>query len=217
MRLNSIVDLLKKQGHKVKYTKRSDGGLIITEIDGSKYKGKKGNAQARKMTGYSLSEAQVKQLKYAKAMRFNNKYKPLPEEIKPKYLRLRNMWNKSFKPKDGKPNPVGYLNWRRIAKKLYEEGTEAAISSLSEIERYITGIALTKNVMILAQFVANSAGEYRSRRLQKLSEDIVLNASRIREENIYPAYQELYKINQGESIKKVVAAVRRILKLNLDN
>lgn len=217
MRLNSIVDLLKKQGHKVKYTKRSDGGLIITEIDGSKYKGKKGNAQARKMTGTSLSEAQVKQLKYAKAMRFNNKYTPLPKDIKNEYLRLRKMWNKAFKPKDGKPNPAGYLNWRRVAKKLHEEGTEAAISSLTEIERYITGIALTKNVMILAQFVASAAGDYRSRRLQKLSEDIVTHSAIIREENIYAAYQELYKINQGESIKKVVAAVRRILKLNLDN
>lgn len=216
MRLNSIVELLKKQGHKVKYTKRSDGGLIITEIDGSKYKGKKGNAEARRLTGTSLSEAQIKQLKYISSVRFKKGYNPLPKDIKSEYLRIRKKWNKAFRAKDGKPNPVGYLNWRRISKKLHEEGPEAALSALSEAERYASGVAYSKNVMILAQFVASAAGDFDDPDLAKLSEDIILNASNIKEENIYQAYEELYKLNKGIEPKTIVYNVRKILKLPLE-
>lgn len=63
MNLREIANELRKQGHTVDYTARSDGSIIINFIDGQKFKGKEGNKSARSMLGVELSEKQKSQRK----------------------------------------------------------------------------------------------------------------------------------------------------------
>jgi hypothetical protein len=51
-----VVRILQSAGHSVQWRKRTDGGIIITSIDGVKYKAAEGNKIAREMTGLALGE-----------------------------------------------------------------------------------------------------------------------------------------------------------------
>ena len=62
----SILEIIKElqaSGRIVKYRKRSDGGYIITEINGVKYKAAQGNKVARQIANAPLSEFRSRQLK----------------------------------------------------------------------------------------------------------------------------------------------------------
>ena len=55
--LRNLIQELIKEGHEIEYRERTDRGLVVTSIDGVKYKGKKGNQVVRSLTGASLSRA----------------------------------------------------------------------------------------------------------------------------------------------------------------
>ena len=65
MSVRELVKALRKEGHKVTYRKRKDGGILIKSIDGQKFKGAKGNLLARQMLGINLSEKRALQSRYA--------------------------------------------------------------------------------------------------------------------------------------------------------
>lgn len=57
----SGISELKAKGYKIKYKKRSDGGYLVTEINGVKYKGASGNAVVRSITGKHLTAKETAQ------------------------------------------------------------------------------------------------------------------------------------------------------------
>ena len=63
MTLRQIATQLQKAGHQITYRTRSDGGILITSIDGQRFKGASGNILARKMTGQELSSSRGMQLR----------------------------------------------------------------------------------------------------------------------------------------------------------
>lgn len=213
MTVKEIISRLQAEGHEVEYRVRSDGGIIIKRIDDQRFTyGATGNVAARQMVGADISEARVKQLKYA--TKSHQAKKPtLDEEIEREYRRVKRKWNKAFKSKNGKPHPAGYFGKRRIRYAMEKYGKEEALRRIHEAERYASGIAYSKNVQILAAFIRSAGDRFRSAELVKLSEDLVDNAYTIRDEWIQPAYDELYKLNSGTPPKEVARNARAILRL----
>ena len=208
-----VVTKLQSQGHHIDFYVRKDGGILVRSIDGQRFpSGASGNAVARQMAGSTLSEARASQLKFATRAR-KVKKPSLDDEVRKEFLRVKKKWNKAFKAKGGKPHPVGYFGWNRIKYALDKYGKEEALRRIHEAEKYTSGIAYEKNVRTLAVFVRNAGSQYQSQELLKLADDIEENAYTIREEWIAPAYDELYKLNQGIEPKQIAKNTRAILRL----
>ena len=210
----SIVNELIRKGHHVQFYIRKDGGILIRKIDNEHFTGAHGNARARELVGASLSEARTAQLKYAtKTRQIQRKLPKIEDAVEKEYNRVKKIWNKAFKAKEGKPNPAGYFGKGRIryAQKTY--GTEEALRRIHEAERYATGVAYSKNVRILSMFITNAGYQFESQELIDLGQLVLENSYSIKEEYISPAYSELYKLNQGLDPKEVARNVKRILRL----
>lgn len=61
IKLKDVVKKLEKQGVKITYTPRKDGGINITSINGVSYVGRAGNVMAREIAGEKLSAQQLAQ------------------------------------------------------------------------------------------------------------------------------------------------------------
>ena len=213
MSMIEVVRRLQSQGHIVNFYVRKDGGILVKSIDGEKFpSGASGNARARQMVGASISEARLSQLKYATRAR-RIKKPSLDDEIRKEFERVKKKWNKAFKSKKGKPHPAGYFGWARIKWSLEHYGKEEALRRIREAERYASGIAYSKNVETLAMFIKVAGQQYNSPEFTQLAEDLLNNAYLIKESWIAPAYDELYKLNQGASPKDVAKNTRAILRL----
>ena len=213
MKMMEVVTKLQSQGHQIDFYVRKDGGILVRSIDGQRFpSGASGNAVARQMAGSTLSEARASQLKFATRAR-KVKKPSLDDEVRKEFLRVKKKWNKTFKAKGGKPHPAGYFGWNRIKYALDKYGKEEALRRIHEAEKYTSGIAYEKNVRTLAVFVRNAGSQYQSQELLKLADDIEENAYTIREEWIAPAYDELYKLNQGIEPKQIAKNTRAILRL----
>lgn len=213
MTMMEVVRQLQAEGHEVDYYVRKDGGILVKKIDGERYpSGASGNARARQLAGASISEARVKQLKYATRQR-RVKKPSLDDAIEKEYQRVKKKWNKAFKSKKGKPHPAGYFGRGRIQYAIDHYGKEEALRRIREAERYASGVAYSKNVQILAQFIQSAGEQYQSQELIQLAKDLVDNAYTIQEEWIAPAYDELYKLNAGVPPKEVARNTRAILRL----
>ena len=214
-----IVSQLTSKGHHIEYYVRKDGGILIRSIDGERFKEAKGNARARQMAGVQLSEARITQLKYATGTRKELRTPSLrrtqvKDAIWEEYARVKKMWNKAFKSKNGKSHPAGYFGKARIKKSIRDWGEEEALRRIGEAEKYASGIAYSKNVQILAEQIKKAGYDYDSQELINLADDILNNAYAIREEWIQPAYNQLYKLNDGVDPKEVAKNVRKVLRLD---
>lgn len=215
----SIVAELIKGGHQVDFYIRKDGGILIRRIDNEYFSGAHGNARAREMVGVKISEARAAQLKFATGTRKelrtpSLKKTEIPDPIMEEYARVKKLWNKAFKAKNGKPHPAGYFTRSRIKKAIRDYGPEEALRRIGEAEKYASGVAYSKNVQHLSDYILTTGVQLNSQELQTLAADILANAYSIREEWIQPAYESLYKLNQGEDPKSVAKKVRRILRLS---
>lgn len=218
MTMMQVVAELMAGGHQVQFYVRKDGGILIQRIDDKRFKGAKGNARAREMTGQNLSEARMAQLKYATKARQELRSPKLknvkiPDAVQKAYEKSKKKWDKAFKAKEGKPHPAGYLGKTRLKKTLADYDETEALRRMSEAERYASGLAYTKNVQGLAVEIRKAGNDYESNELLTLANDVEENAYMIREEWIYPAYQALYKLTKGQTPAEVVSNVRSILRL----
>ena len=214
-----IVNELASGGHQVDFYVRKDGGILIRSIDGEHFTGAKGNARARQLTGQNISEARFKQLKYATEVRMHPvKNVEVKDSIKQEYARVKKMWNKAFKSKAGKPHPAGYFGWKRIKRTIKEQGEAEALRRIGEAEKYASGVAYSKNVQILAGFIKEAGDKFGNQALLKLAQDVLDNAYAIRDEWIYPAYKQLYDLNNIDkdnqpAVDEVARMTRAILRL----
>ena len=211
MTLREIVKELRLRGHEVTYRNRKDGGILITSIDGIKYRGAAGNTLARAKVGAELSKARAGQLKSIKPKGAVIK-EALPKTLKEKLREVQKLYNK---------NKVPYSQGRitqRLIKRLYkEEGLQAAYEKLQRAEQYASGYATEATIQAfidhLGQMSALLDPEGQAL-VTELQADIMLNSDKIRDEDIYPAYDRLYDINKGANVKDVLNDVRNILKIS---
>lgn len=120
MNLREIANELRKQGHSVSYTARSDGSIVINFIDGQKFQGKEGNKSARSMLGVDLSEKQKQQrldnLERAKQGRRSKAPKLSKSELK-KLRKLNKKIKKTGSGRLGKTKARGLKKqggWQRV-------------------------------------------------------------------------------------------------------
>ena len=211
--MKNVVEILNAQGHSVTYYVRKDGGILIKSIDGQTFQGARGNAIARAMTGVNLSVKRSQQLERITWTGKRAKAYIEDREVKRMLQRVQRKWNKAFPHKKGEIPAVGRKTAKGVRWSLEHRGKEETLRLLSEAERYASGKAYAKNVETLAVFVESAAARYESAELYDLADSIRDNAWMIREDSIYPAYQELYKLNDGLSQEDVASNVRRILQI----
>lgn len=213
MTMLETIRKLQSQGHEVEFYVRKDGGILVKRIDNERYPtGASGNARARELAGTSLSEARTKQLKYATRQR-KGKKTSIDEDIEREFQRVKKKWSKVFRAKKGKPHPAGYFGKGRIRYALEHYGKEEALRRIREAERYASGIAYSKNVQYLVFYIKQASIDYKSPELAQLARDLEDNAYAIEESWILPAYEELYKLNDGIPPNEVARKTRIILRL----
>ena len=201
MSVIEMINTLVSQGHKVGYYKRKDGSYRISNIDGTHYSGSTGNKVARWLLGEKLSEARGRQLQSIKTPKGkwgHKKKEPLPEDLEKKLKTLQRKWRAKGKKKgdQGMPSKRG-LRWS-----LEHEGYELARTRLIENEKYLMGIAYTKNVEWLVQRIRREqmAGK-RKDEWQELINYILENKETFKEDWISVINDILYDSQMSEQDK----------------
>ena len=196
MNVKDIVEELRKLGIKVEARKRTDGGYVITKINGVSYSGAKGNQAAREMLGISLSEARIKQVNYNvdKYIKKHKKVKTLDEDMKKKLRKVQRTWKKN------KVGGEAHVTARKVKWYVKEHGQEAAKEYLEKMERYGSGLAYEENIEYLAQYIEDIArgleltNQKYADKFYQLAEYIRSKMSSFKEDWINRIYQVLYTI-----------------------
>ena len=196
MNVKDIVEELRKMGIKVEARKRTDGGYVITKINGVSYSGAKGNQAAREMLGITLSEARIKQVNYNvdKYIKKHKKVKTLDEDMKKKLRKVQSTWRKN------KVGGEAHVTARKVKWYVKEHGQVAAKEYLEKMERYGSGLAYEENIEYLAQYIEDIArgleltNQKYADKFYQLAEYIRSKISSFKEDWINRIYQVLYTI-----------------------
>ena len=127
---------LRSKGYKVSIVLRKEGGARISKINGQSFKGSKGNVEARKILGQTLTRAQTKHLekiKQAKGVFGKAKKAPLSAEM----LRLQEQANRAFR----KQGQTARVTRSKIRYRLEKEGEKATLEYLKNARDYAKGFA----------------------------------------------------------------------------
>ena len=182
MKLIEIINALIKQGHSIRYRHRTDGGYIITELDGLRFTGARGNTYARTLYGSYLSKAREFQL--ARINKKRKRVSALPTAIKRKIARVQRKWRTQHDTTKGTIK-TSSVRW------IYEhEGEAEALRSLEKAERYAIGLAYEENVRWVAE-------RLRLNEMYSLANRIELMSDRFREEWIHAVYEAIYDFEKG--------------------
>lgn len=151
-KLRDIVKQLRDLGHTVETYQRMDiqgrkRGIVIRSIDGTSFKGSKGNEIARQLVGAQLSQYQKEQMeRLNKPSNAVNKLPvkkrrkdPLSTEVTKKLRRLQRLYRAKGK-EYGLPTTAKY-RWN-----LKNKGKEEADRLLEQAERYVMGLAYDENI-----------------------------------------------------------------------
>lgn len=220
-----VVKMLRLQGHDVQYRKRSDGGILITKIDGQSFKLAQGNTLAREIVGVTLSEARKEQLKeigktlYKRVKnKETGKYEtftlspakrkkiPLTNDLK-KLLRKAQRLQKKTKV-DAK------VTTSKVRYQLMHYGEEEARSKLLERIRYFQGYAYEENVRWLIKRL-NAINFNYDLAFDEIIMFIERNMTIIRESYIQEINQVIYNLeNEQISVNEAVEDIKTILGMN---
>lgn len=194
MKTLELIQELQKQGYSVSYTKRRDGGYRITRINGVAFQGSAGNSEARRILGVELSARRTRQLQRIRTPKGkwgHEKKTPLPKKLKKPLEKLQRKWRKR-KPKPKDKGETGAPSTSGIRYTLEHEGMEEAERKLKENERYLEGLAYSKNVEILvARIRREKSGSKIPEKWEELAQFIEANISFFKEEWIQQIYEIL--------------------------
>ena len=220
MKVIEIIKELQKQGNAITYRKRNDGGYIITQINGSHYKGASGNNIARDMLGgkAQMSSKMLTQRKsnverYIKIPRTKTgKLKRskivenLTKEEKKKIRELQYLAKKSKMKSGINAGTISRLTARKYKKKF---GSSMLEIELNKRIRYYQGYAYTDNVQsIIDRLERTSLMFSSSRKIQGMITQCIshlkANLSNVKEAYINLIYAKIYEL---EKIKSNAAAI----------
>lgn len=193
MTIKELAELMVQMGHDIKLQKRSDGGYLITKIDGVSYKGASGNIQARSVAGVQISQARAYQLsrirppkKIAPKQRKQTK---LPEDLVKKMRKIQREWRKTHS------DIKGSISMRGLRYQYEKYGREQAELELDKSYRYAQGLAYIENVQWMIdrwESLKPKAPESDQSYIQKIIDILVKNQFKIKEEWIHPLYYNAY-------------------------
>lgn len=171
MTVKQMIDELLKEGYQVTYRKRSDGGYLITSINGNKFELAKGNTLARTLLGERLSSSRAEQLKtiappkiFDKKLNKERHLKPkerkldtVDDDIKKELRRAQRIFKKNASEEMKKYRTMPTLKKLRFTIKNY--GKEEAMRLLKSAEYYAKGIAYPENVEWLISILNKISSE----------------------------------------------------------
>ena len=192
MNVAQMIKELEKMGFKVDARRRTDGGWIITKINGMSFSGASGNQYARQVLGVELSQARIEQTHFNVTKYIKGAKKPkdkLDEELVKELKKVQRIWRK---------NKVG----ARITKKklrwhLKEGGRAEAEGYLKKMSRYGQGYAYEENVLYLAKYIEDVAQGCPSNYKEKVLQVAAAVRSRIdtfKESWIHDIYSYWYEV-----------------------
>ena len=199
MLLKDIVSELQLKGFEIEFRQRSDGGLLITKINGVSFKGSSGNTRARQIAGVQLSEAQIQQREFNVKKYIKNFKKPkekFDEDLKQKVKRVQRIWRYN------KVN--GRITMRKAREHFKQEGRKGVEDYLNKMARYGQGFAYDDNVRWLSEYARNVASGLAANNEMNAYEEYVKLADYImqirdtfREAWINPVYSYLYEVRDS--------------------
>ena len=216
MKLIDIVETLQTEGHRVKFRYRTDGGLIITSIDGKKFSSlTEGNRTARSMVvGGELSFARAEQVKfnvkrYIKLNTEENRLKHkakgnIDDDLMLQLRKVQRLWRENN-------IQTGRVSKKSLRSYIRREGKERAMEYLLGRERYALGYASEANVLLLISRIRRweIGHENLFRQIEALCDDIRTIINTFKEEWIEPCYQICYQ--KGMKIEDKIRAIRNII------
>lgn len=145
MSVYEMIQRLTALGYSVKYRKRSDGGYLITNINGQKFELAKGNTFARQILNEQLSERRERQLQSIKPPKKKTPkqrriIETLDEAMLKELRKVQKIWRKTKVPSDGR------VSRRGLRKILEREGPQGVWNALRRTKAYAEGYAYPESV-----------------------------------------------------------------------
>jgi hypothetical protein len=198
MTIKDLAEMLSSLGHDITLRKRSDGGYIISKIDGVSFKGASGNIRARQIAGVTLSHARSYQLARIRPQKkvapMKRKLAPIPADIKKELRKAQREWRKTHK------DVGGTISTRGVRYQLEHYGEEVVRQSLNKAYRYAQGFAYIENVQtMILRFQQDmwKLSDYEQASFERIITAIQNRTIRFKEEWINPIYNELYEFEKG--------------------
>lgn len=192
MSVLEIITILREMGYSVEARKRTDGGYIITKINGQKFTGAKGNTYARSIVGAPLSEARREQTQFNVEKYIRNSKKPkdkLSEDMKNELRKVQRKWRKN--------GINARITRRKLRWHLKEGGEKEAWDYLQKMSRYGEGLAYEENVIYLAKYVEDisiSAPASSKSKILQVANTIKEKIAIFKESWIQPIYSYWYEV-----------------------
>lgn len=206
--VRSLVSQLKTQGYEVTYRVRKDGGILITSIDGQKFKGASGNTRARLLTGNVLSKRRTAQLtKITRERKVHPRKIPVetPADLERFRKRVMRKWRKA--------TLTGSISKKNLRAIIEDRGFEGAKTYLEEMERHAEGKAYSGQIIaLLARLDQDIAVMYDSpdevEELEKIKVLIEANKDRISPDVIFQIFDMLYNWEKDGAARAIDLRIR---------
>ncbi len=215
MTTKEMISALRVKGYKVKARQRTDGGWLITEINGKKYEAAKGNQKARSILGVTESAKRKAQRQYnvAQYIRGKRKIRTLDKDMKKVLRQVQRTWRKN--------EVKGKVTAANVKRHIREFGWDEALAYLKRQKRYGQGYAYEKNVEYLAQYIEDIAASVQDEeaKQQALTCASIIRAytTSFKERWIEMIYSLWYEVrNSGftaESTKEAIRKTYEVMKM----
>ena len=214
MNVAQMIKELEKMGFKVNARRRTDGGWIITKINGMSFSGASGNQYARQVLGVELSQARIEQVHFNVNKYIKGSKKPkekIDEEMEKELRKVQRIWRKK---KVGARITKKKLRWH-----LKEGGRKEAWDYLKKMSRYGQGYAYEENVRYLAKYIQDVGtgcpAKYKDKVMQ-VAAAILSRIDTFKEEWISQIYSYWYEVIQSSydeaTIEKAINSTYNIMK-----
>lgn len=187
MTVRKIIESLRMRGYQVEARKRKDGGYLIVSINGIKYVGALGNAEARKILNVSLSKKKEEQLKRIGRSRLA----PIPKEVRNQINRINARLRRQAKKQAGREARVTAKQYRINVEKY---GEEEALRKLTNLERYHKGYANFDNIRWLLARILKDKELWSSHYWDMIYQLIQSKALTLKDKVMMQIYNILYDV-----------------------
>lgn len=199
-----VIERLEKKGHRVTWRRRSDGGILITKIDNTKYKGAKGNNKGRDLIGATkVSEKRLLALEKLTQRHIEKVRRVFVDELLKKQLKKTQRTRlKYHRTKEGK------VTKKRLSQYIEAQGKDRALEYLKNRERYYKGLAYDENINFLTDRIRREANLKGNKDYLDLIDIIESRKNFFREEWISKINDIMYSnVDDATKIKRIKSII----------
>lgn len=199
MTLKNIVKNLNKTGHNITYRVRTDGGIVVTSVDGMKTKIVEGNRIVRNLANTPISQK-----------RFTQTQRNITEKIIKPVINTRISNTLHYAQRLLKNSNVKMkLTTKRLRENIDLVGEEEAYNHINRIKRYLQGYAYEENVDNLKNIIKH---DFRKSDLRnKIIDRIEKNKEKFKERDLQEILELQYNRNKTMTRHQVLEAISKFL------